>query len=165
MRKSGSRNVPLREIIDPGEIFAGKSLAFNKYAMDFINGSGMYGNPNPYTDNQLLTAYMSSVYLFAALRRVSNLISRIKIVAEIKQGNKYVRAPETALINRIFEKDGTFVFRGCTSTTQFMDQQLFIKTKTVKAVLEYANDNPIYDYADNAVGGLYCIKPANVGSG
>lgn len=157
MRESRGRHVPIAQILDPGELFAGKSLAFNKYALDFINDGGGYGNPNPYTDGQLLSAYMSSVYLFAALRRVSNLISRIKIVAEIKQGNKYVRAPETAMINRIFEKDGARVFARMYLNYAIYGGAIAYKVKTLKAALEFANGNPIYDYRDNAIGGLHVL--------
>lgn len=156
IKESRGRHVPIAQILDPGELFAGKSLAFNRYAMDFIN-NGAYGNPNPYTDGQLLSAYMSSVYLFAALRRVSNLISRIKIVAEIKQGNKYVRAPETAMINRIFEKDGARVFSRMYLNYAIYGGAIAYKVKTLKAALEFANGNPIYDYRDNAIGGLHVL--------
>lgn len=152
--------VAAAQLLDPGEMFAGKSVAFNRYIMDFINDSGYGSNPNPYTEGQLLMAYMTSVYLFAALRRVSNLISRVRVVAEIKQGSKYVRAPETVLINRIFERDGSLAFARMYLNYAIYGGAICYKVKTMKAVLEQARETPIYDYKDNAVAGLHVLdKP------
>lgn len=158
--ESRARSRPIASLIDPNEMMAQKSLSFNKYVMDFINDSGFYGNSNPYTEQQLLMAYMTSVYLFAALRRVSNLISRIKVVAEIRQGSKYVRAPETILINRIFERDGPSVYSKMYLNYAIYGAAMAYKTKTLHATLEHARGTPIYDYQDNAVAGLHVLdKP------
>lgn len=160
LAESRSNRQTITQLIDPGEMFAGKSLSFNKYVMDFIYDTGAYGHSNPYTDQQLLMSYMTSVYMFAALRRVSNLISRIKIVAQIKQGNKYVRAPETAMINRIFERDGPAIYSRMYLNYAIYGGAVAFKTKTMKAVLEENRGTPIYDYRDGAVAGLHVLdKP------
>lgn len=157
---SRANSRPLTQLIDPSQMIAGKSLSFNKYVMDFINDTGYYGHSNPYTDQQLLMAYMSSVYLFAALRRVANLVSRIQIVAEVQQGSKYVRAGESELINKIFRKDGPTVFSRAYLNYAIYGTAVIYKTKTLKAILDSARGDPIYDYKDNAVGGLHVLdKP------
>ncbi len=148
---------PITQLIDAGEMYAQKSLSFNKYVMDFINDSGVYGRPQPYTDQQLLMAYMSSVYLFAALRRVSNLIGRIKIVAEVREGNKYVRAPETLLINRIFDQAGPVIFPQMYLNYAIYGMTVVYKSKSMKAILDQAMESPTYDYKDDALANLYVL--------
>ena len=151
----------------PGfQVFSGKDLInaskayspFSQMALDFINSATNLGTP--YTEQQLLAAYMSSVYMFAALTRVSNLISRVKIVAEIKEGENYIRTPETALINRIFEQEGSELLSRMYLNYAIFGAAAVYKVKTRKAILEESRETPIYDYKDGAVGGLHVIdKP------
>ncbi len=134
-----------------------KSLEqFSQSALDFIGGSS-YAITNPYNETQLFGAYMSSVYMYAALRRVMSLISRVRIVAEIETGNGYVRAPETTLINQIFERDGSDLLSKMWLNYAIYGTTAVYKTKTMKAIYSLQTNNPIYDYKDGAVAGLTII--------
>lgn len=143
-------------LIDPSDMFrATKSVGYSQYVMDFITDTGV--NPNPYTRQQLLMAYMSSVYLYAAINRVANLISRARIVAEIKKGDHYERAPETLLINQIFQQQAPDLLSRMYLNFALYGTTAVYKVKTRKAVLEEARGTPIYDYKDDAVAGLYAL--------
>lgn len=143
-------------LIDPSDMFrATKSVGYSQYIMDFITDTGV--NPNPYTRQQLLMAYMSSVYLYAAINRVANLISRARVVAEIKKGDHYERAPETLLINQIFQQQAPDLLSRMYLNFALYGTTAVYKVKTRKAVMEEARGTPIYNYSDDAVAGLYAL--------
>lgn len=144
-------------MLDPASIKSGD--AFSSQAMNFINsatselGSG-------YNENQLLGAYMTSVYMFSALRRVANLISRVKVVAEIKEGDKFVRAPEDVRINQIFANEGAEILSKMWLNYAVYGATAVYKVKTRRAIQEEDIGRPIFDYKDGAVAGLFVIdKP------
>lgn len=146
------------QIVDPSEWMAQKSVAFNRYQMDFINDTG--ATIQPYTERQLENVYFTSVYLHAAIRRIANLISRALIIAEVKQGDKWERAPDNLLINRIFAEEGAEI-----QSRMYLNYAIYgmcaaYKTKSKKAVFEEMRDEPIYDYAEGAMHGLHVLdKP------
>lgn len=144
------------QLIDPAAI---KTDLYSRQALDFIN-SASNNLSVPYTEQQLLGAYLTSVYMFSALRRVSNLISRVKIVAEVKDGDSWERAPETIKINQIFANEGAEVLGKMWLNYAVYGGTLVFKTKTRRAIMEAESDNYIYDYKDGAVAGLHVIdKP------
>lgn len=156
---SSSSNNNNFQIIDPSKAIKSSSDLFSREALNWINGSlTAYGSP--YTENQLLGAYMSSVYMYAALRRVSNLISRVKIVAEIRDGERYVRAPESNKINQIFERDGAETLSRMWLNYAIYGATMIYKVPTRRAISESAVGNIITAYRDGAVDGLYVVdKP------
>ena len=92
-------------IVDSSE-YATKSVdLFSRAALEFVNGSSS-NLSGYYSDNQLLGAYLSSVYVYAALRRISHLISRVKIVAEAHDEGRWSRLPETHKLNMMFQNEG-----------------------------------------------------------
>ncbi len=147
------------DVLDPSEW--GSIKSYSQFQMDFINDTGGYGgNPNPYPDNQLLGAYMSSVYLYAAIRRVANLVGRVKVKAQIKQGDKFVNAPESALVNQIFARNGSAMLSEMYLNYAIFGTAVMFKVPTYKAVVERAKGNMIYHYRDGAVKDLEVLdKP------
>lgn len=152
------RNGSSIQVMTPESLHAMKSSPMSRMALDFINASSNFSQG--YNDRQLVSAYMSSVYMFAAIRRVAHLISRVRIVAEVKKDGKYVRVPETVLINRVFERDGGDILSRMYYNYAIYGSVVIYKTKTRRAVLEEARGTPIYKYAEGAVAGLYVMdKP------
>ena len=145
------------QFIDPSSAI--KSDIWSRNALEFINAANSNVNI-PYSEQQLLQAYMTSVYMFSALRRVANLISRVKIVAEVKDGQRYVRAPETARINQIFYKEGGQLLSRVWLNYAVYGSSVIYKVKSRRAILEEQDGRPIYDYKDGAVAGLKVLdKP------
>lgn len=146
-------------IMDPAD-FSTKSVdLFSRSALEFVNGnsSNLSGY---YSDNQLLGAYLSSVYLFAALRRVSHLISRVKIVAETQDDDRWVRLPENHKLNMMFQNEGGELLSRTWLNFAVYGGSLMYKTKTRRAIIAEDDGNPIYSYADGAVAGLHVLdKP------
>lgn len=149
-------------LIDPSNP-AFKSMgsvgAFSRSAMEFINSAS--GNTSsPYSEDQLLGACLTSVYLYAALRRVSNLISRVKVVGEVQQEGRWVRLPETHMLNQLFTRDGAETLSRVWLNHAVYGVSAIYKVKTRRAILEEEAGRPIYDFADGAVAGLYVLdKP------
>lgn len=144
------------QIIDPS---AYKSAdLFSRDALDFINNnSNIVGR---YSEQQLLGAYMTSVYMYAALRRVSNLISRIRIVAEQQQEDQWVRLPSTDPLNSMLQRDGGEAMSRMWLNFAIYGSTAVYKVKTRKAVLEERGAEPVYGWKDGAVAGLYVLdKP------
>lgn len=153
---SGTRGAGF-QIIDPSAAI--KTDFYSRQALNFINAATNELSV-PYTEQQLLGAYLTSVYMFSALRRVANLISRVKIVAEINEDGKWVRAPETVRINQIFATEGAEVLSRMWLNYAVYGATAVFKTKTRRAIFEEQAGRPIYDYKDGAVAGLYVIdKP------
>lgn len=141
-------------LIDPGND-ASKSLAYSQYVQDFIYATGQYSQP--YTDPQLEMAFWSSVYLFAALRRVSNLISRAKVVAEVKNGDTWQRLPETSRLNQILQRDMPTALKIGYLNYALYGATLTYKVKTERAMIRQAEGRPIYSYLEGAVAGLMVL--------
>ena len=148
-----TRRPPSLEIIDPSRGIKSAALEqFSRNAIDFINSGS--NNSSPYSEQQLLGAYFASVYLFAALRRVSNLLSRVKIVAEIKQNGKWVRLPETHDLNGLFEEDASDMLSRMYYNHAIYGSTVVFKTKTRRAIMEEQVGKPIYAFTQGAVAGL-----------
>jgi hypothetical protein len=147
-------------LIDPSENRAMKSIdIFSRNALEFINSANNSG-AGPYSENQLLSAYLSSVYLYAAIRRVSNLMSRVKVVCEVQENNRWARLPETHQINRLFENEGRELLPRIWLNHAIYGSAMIYKVKTRRAILEAENGRAIHDYKDGAVAGLYVLdKP------
>lgn len=132
-----------------------KSVPYSQYVRDFINEEGNYGSL--YNDEQLQTAYRTSVYLFAALRRVASLMSEIKIVGEKRVNGSWERLEESHHLNRIFSAAGApFLFQ------LYMNYALFgtalaYKHKTRKAIYQNKRGEPIHTYLDEAISGIHII--------
>lgn len=145
------------QIIDPAASI--KTDFYSRQALNFINAATNEMSV-PYTEQQLLGAYLTSVYMFSALRRVANLISRVKVIAEINEDGKWVRAPETVRINQIFSNEGAEVLSRMWLNYAVYGAAAVFKTKTRRSIFEEQAGRPIYDYKDGAVAGLYVIdKP------
>lgn len=145
------------QIYDPAAAI--KTDFYSRQALNFINAATNELSV-PYTEQQLLGAYMTSVYMFSALRRVANLISRVKVVSEINEDGKWVRAPETVRINQIFANEGGEVLSRMWLNYAVYGATAVFKTKTRRSIFEEQAGRPIYDYKDGAVAGLYVIdKP------
>lgn len=147
-------------IIDPSDAVKSNPMGlFSRSALDFIN-SASNEMSTPYTENQLLNAYLTSVYVYAALRRVSNLISRVKVVGEVQQEGKWVRLPETHMLNQLFARDGSETMSRMWLNHAVYGAANVYKIKTRRAMLQEQSGHPIYDFADGAVAGLYVLdKP------
>lgn len=144
-------------MIDPSQ-GATKNAGFSQYVQDFIYSNGVYNQP--YTDIQLELAYMTSVYLFAALRRVSNLVSRVKTYAEVKRGGKWTSLNPESRINVMLARDMPSALKFGYLNYAVYGAALAYKTKTFRAVMQAARGKPIYDYKDGAVGGFIILdKP------
>ena len=144
-------------LIDPAASIKANSMdVFSNNALQFINAASN-NTSSPYTETQLLNAYMTSVYLYAALRRVANLISRVKIVGEVKYGDKWVRLPETHRLNQLFEENRREVLPRMWLNHAVYGNSLVYKVKTRRAILEEEAGRPIYDFKDGSVAGLYVI--------
>ena len=146
-------------LIDPSQaIKANSGDLFSRNALEFINGGN--GGASAYSEQQLLNAYLSSVYLFAALRRVSNLISRVKVVGEVMEGGNWVRLPADHRLNLLFSRDGAETLSRIWLNHAVYGSSAIYKLKSVRATLEQDNGTPIYDFKDGAVAGLYVLdKP------
>lgn len=147
-------------ILDPSNLNGMKSMdVFSRNALDFVN-SGSTSGSSPYSEDQLLGAYLSSVYLYAAIRRVSNLMSRVKVVAEVMDGGKWVRLPETHKLNLLFANEGRELLPRIWLNHAIYGVSAVYKVKSRRAILEAEANRPIYDYKDGAVSGLYVLdKP------
>lgn len=148
---------PFLDIIDTADFAATqKALPFNQYVLDFINGTGA-GAGNPYSEQQVLNAYLTSVYLFAALRRVRNLVSRVRIRAQQQQGNTYVSLPDASPLNRMFQREGGKLLARTWLNYAVYGSVVIFKTRTRKAELARRAGQPIYDWKDGAVAGLHVL--------
>lgn len=148
------RNPTSFHIIDPAQAST-KSSGFGQYIQEYIYAGG--GNYQAYSDMQLETAYFSSVYLFAALRRVANLISRVKVVAEKQDGNSWIRLSDTARLNTMLSKDISSVMKYTYLNYALYGNSVIYKAKTVKALLSAKAGKRIVDYKDGAVAGLLTL--------
>ncbi len=145
--------------IDPKSAMKSSDF-YSSSAMDFINAGSNSGIDGYYNESQLLGAYLTSVYMFSALRRVANLISRVKIVAEVKRDNNYVRTPDSIKINEIFAKEGGQVLSHMWLNYAIFGAASVYKVKTRRAILQSKTGNEIFDYKDGALAGLYVLdKP------
>lgn len=145
------------QIIDPSATIKANSMdIFSRNALEFI-GSGANSFDSQYDERMLLNAYMSSVYVYAGLRRVANLISRVKIVAEHKRGDNWVRLPETHRLNIMFDANASKVLPLMWLNQAIYGSTLVYKTKTRRAILEERSGRPIYDFKDGAVAGLHVL--------
>jgi 2'-5' RNA ligase len=154
-------------VLDPSLLTRGadgtKSSIFSRYVQDFINDGGYGAQSYPYTETQLEVAFFSSVYLQSALVRIARLASRIKLVAERKEGGRWVRAPEDILINRIMERDGRQLLHDGWLNNAIYGATCIYKVKSRKAILERRqkdDDAMIYDYKRGMVAGFEILdKP------
>lgn len=135
-----------------------KSISYSQYVQDFINESGQYGAV--YSDVQLESAYRVSVYLFAALRRVANLTREVRVVAEERQDDKWVRLEETHELNALFTQAGAQLFYEAFLYYAIYGRLLIYKRKTRKGVYEAAKQNYI-NLQDGGVAGLHIIPNFN----
>jgi len=144
------------KLIDPSQSIKSFDV-FSSHISSFINASA--GNLG-YSENQVLTAYLTSVYLHAAINRVANLIRRVNIVAEIEKDGQWVRLPETDRLNKILSKDGAEYLSRTWLNESIYGASVAYKVKTNRAVIADREGNPIYSYKDGAVAGIYVIdKP------
>lgn len=145
------------ELIDPGKAY--KADLFSLNALEFINDVGA-GNEYHYSERQMLNAYLTSVYMYAALRRVANLISRVNIVAEVQESGRWVRAPEDVRINRIFKQEGSEILSRMWLNYAVYGAAVVYKVPTRLAALQKHGGVPITDYKEGAVAGLHVLdKP------
>lgn len=155
IRGGDGQNYELMQVFDP-QTYRAKSLPFSQYVQDFINDTG--GTANPYAVQQLVSAYFSSAYMFAAINRVRNLASRAKIVAQVEQDNgRWEDVGDDVLINRIFEQEGADILSTLYANYAVFGTGVVYKTRTRKAILENQRGEPIYDYKDGAVAGLHTL--------
>lgn len=147
------------DIIDPASAI--KSGAFSQTALDFINGQTDFGGATDYADNLLLQGYFTSVYMFAALRRVANLISRVKIAAELRdEDGQWIRAQDDHPLNVLFERAGSNMLKRMYLNFAVYGSTVVFKTKTRRAQMAQWEGRPIYDFKDGAVAGLHVLdKP------
>lgn len=134
---------------------ATKSVAFSQYVQDFIYNNGVYSQP--YSDPQLEMAFWTSVYLFAAFRRISNLISRVKVVAEYKMHDTWLRMPESSRLNEMLTNDMPNALRIGYLNYGIYGKTLSYKTKTHRAMMARAAGKPIYRYDEGAVSGFIVL--------
>lgn len=151
---------PSFQLIDPSEgAYKSATDLFSRRALEFITSSGE-NLSSPYSEQQLLAGYLSSVYMFAALRRVSHLISRVKIVAEVRDGDRFVRLPETEELNKIFDKEGGETLSRMWLNLAVYGHTLVYKVPSRRAQLQARSGQPIYRYDEGAVAGLMVLdKP------
>lgn len=136
-----------------------KSISYSQMVQDFINDGG-YGQPL-YSEEQLESAYKTSVYLFAAMRRVANLASELKIVGEYRRESEWERLPEGNALNRIFDEAGAQFLFTLYMYYMLYGQALVYKRKTRRAIYAFESGKPIYDFLEGAVAGVHVIPNAN----
>lgn len=154
-QRSGGRGSV--QFLDPRQSTKASQMdIFSQNALTFIN-SASNNTSSPYTEQQLLAAYMTSVYVYAAVSRIANLISRVKIVGEAKYNDKWVRLEETHRLNQLFDENRREVLPRMWLNEAVYGGTLVYKVKTRRAILDEEAGRPIYDFKDGAVAGLYVI--------
>lgn len=136
-----------------------KALPYKQDIADFINDQSP--EDGLYSERQLESAYRTSVYMFAALRRVANLFSRVPIVGEIKRGNAWERLPETHELNRLIKSAGTRFLYETYIYYAMYGAVLIYKRKTIKAKEAEERGKTLWKYLDGAVSGLTVIPNAH----
>lgn len=137
-----------------------KAISLPQYIQDWINDNGgVYGDQ--YSEVQLEAAYRTSVFLFAAMRRVGNLMSEVKIVGEKRQGDEWVRLPETDHLNRMFSEAGAQFMKHAFIYYATYGSVLIYKRKTKRAVYQAHRGHPITKYSEGAVAGFHLIPNAH----
>lgn len=138
---------------------AQKSMSYSDYVNDFINGSGYYEG-ELYSEQQVEAAYRTSVYLFAAMRRVANLFSEVQIVAEVKKGGNWQRLPETHRLNTIFSEGGAKFMYSLYMYYALYGKVLVYKRKTKKARIAARQGKIISTYLQGGIAGVHLIPNA-----
>lgn len=134
-----------------------KSISYSDYVQDFINNTGFYEGDH-YSKQQVEAAYRTSVYLFAALRRVANLFSEVRVVAEEKDDHGiWKRLPDENYLNMIFSQAGAkFMFDAFMYYAMY-GKVLIYKRKTRKAMSAYRQGQMITNYLDGGISGIHII--------
>ena len=133
--------------------------SYSQYVQDFINDAGEYAPV--YNERQLEMAYRTSYYLFAAIRRVANLFSRLEFIAEVKKNGKWVPLDETHHLNSIFANAGARFLYEMYIFYALFGEVVVYKRKTRKAVYAVHRGNPITTYAQGAIKGVHLIPNAH----
>jgi len=136
-----------------------KSLSYSNYVSDFVNGADA---STQYSEQQIQSAYKTSVYLFAVTRKVANLASELKLVGEYKKDGKWARLPETHPLNIMMTSLGTkFLFDVCMYYLLY-GKVVVYKRKTAKGVYAYDRDKETKLTYPHMVGGLHVIPNSHL---
>lgn len=136
-----------------------KAIPYSQFIQDFINSGDSYGQI--YTEEQAEMVYRTSVYLFAAMRRLAFLFSQVRIIGEQKKGEEWERLPDTHPLNQMFDDlGGRFLFQLCMYYALY-GSVLIYKRKTRRAVDALNRGRLITHYLQGAVSGLHVIPNAH----
>jgi len=133
-----------------------KSVSYSDFINDFINAEGTNWRNN-YSEQQIESAYATSVYLFAAMRRVANLFSMVRFVAEVDKGGDWQRLPDTHHLNKIFTVAGARFMYHLYMYYALYGTTLVYKRKTRKALAAYQRGKLISGYLEGGIAGLSVI--------
>ena len=152
----GGRSQPGQYLMVSDELqLAQKAIPYNQMVDDFINDTGLYGQI--YTDHQLESAYRTSTYLFAALRRFASLTSEVELVGEQRKGDSWTRLPETHALNRIFINAGRQFMFDLAIYYGLFGKELIYKRKTRQAVYERNRGKQPGGFLKGYVSGVHLI--------
>lgn len=139
---------------------AQKSLSFNRYVQDFINDSG--NESRQYDSNLIANAYRTSIYLSSFMRRAADMLSTLKVVAEVKKGETWRYAPPSEPINQIFAEQGSDILSNGYMYYALYGRALWYMHKTVKAVMaeRQTGRDDAHLYKNHGLAGFHAINTA-----
>jgi 2'-5' RNA ligase len=150
-----------RQIVEASDHLqtAFKALPHSRYITDFLMQSDTADGQ--YDAYQYEAAYRTSVYLFAAMRRVANLFSRLKIVAEKREGDEWERMPATDPLNVMFSKEGApFLYRSYMFYAMYGATMIY-KRQTLKGRDSYKRGDILWRWDEGGIAGLTVIPNTN----
>jgi hypothetical protein len=137
-----------------------KSIPYSEFVQDFIAGGD--ASTTQYSEQQLENAYAVSVYLFSAMRKVANLASSLKLVAEVKKDDGWERVPETHHLNKIFSEFGADGLYKSVMFYMLHGETILYKQKTRKALAQARDKGEmLWRYGQGAIAGIHVIPPYN----
>lgn len=142
--------------VDPYTLSATKSINWSQFALDFVNDT--WGGGVSYDRQLLENAYRSSVYLFAALRRVAYLFSTIEVLVEVKKGGAWVELGKGNYLASMFERDGPKMWREGYLNFAIYGAALVYKQKSRRAVLAaQRGERDPFSIRNNGIAGFHVI--------
>jgi 2'-5' RNA ligase len=149
-------------VMTPGDYVskAQKSVTFNQFVTDFVNDTG--DSARQYDARLLNTAYRSSVFLFASLKRIAGLLQTIPVVIEVKQNKQWVRARPDHYLYDIFDSDlAKWMYESYMETALYGRTMAYKRKSRQGLALNMQGTRDPVTISNNGVAGFHVVRYYN----